>query len=153
MDISMGGLTAKAEKHAEILTAVIAAYSRAVDPADKLGAGWATGGLDYLIRYYTFQDPAGWSPLKELQLTLNGGIDGITWKLYRAPHTPQMLTKIGALLYGAGYIGIVGQKWKNIGKKIAIGGAAVGLTMKGSSPGSYGPISSMGDRANGIKGW
>lgn len=141
MDIKLSGITQKAEQHAELLAFFLGAYARANE---------AGNNLSNLIGYMTFQQ--AWNPLKEVQLTLQGGTDGVIWKLWKAPHTPQMLVKLGLAIYGAGYLGVLGKKWENIGKKVAIGGGIAGFIMPGS--GSPGPSNgNMSQGATGIKGY
>jgi hypothetical protein len=128
----LDGIQSKLTSHAEALTIAASFYSRATDSSV---AGRGTG-LGALMKYFT--DGGVINELKNDMSTTNFGtgqnygfwaID----KLLSSSHLYSTLFKLGAVLWGAGELGIY-TKYKSVGAKIAKGAAISAIILPGSGP-------------------
>ena len=106
------GLQAKIQKNALLISAGVGIYGR----AKESGESFTT-----ILENSLFALFDSFSSIEQLK-----------YKLWEAKHTPQMLTKLGLLLYGASEAGLI--KKKPLALKIIKGGVLSSLITYGSGP-------------------
>jgi hypothetical protein len=136
----LDGIQSKLTSHAELLTIAASFWSRA---NDSTVAGRGTG-LGALMKYFT--DGGVVNELKNDMSTTNfgSGTNYGLWgidKLLGTNHLYTTLFKVGAVLWGAGELGIY-TKYKSIGAKIAKGAAISAIILPGSGQQGFeaGPV-------------
>lgn len=67
----------------------------------------------------------------ELAYTMQDPFNRIKYKLVDAPHAWTGAIKLGALMYAAGWAGLINAKWKKRGENIVKGAAVAALTLPG----------------------
>lgn len=127
MDLKLGGITKKLEDNAAILAFAGSAYSRQPD-------------ITALINHFTNLNTEGissgsgnYGALGEAILTLTD-MQQLKYKLIDSDHLYTTLFKVGIGAYLASEFGIIGAKWKSIGKDIAKGAGAAAIVLPGSGP-------------------